>query len=753
MHLLPRWVSDPIDHAFKTLCARVPWCGRLGIRTKLMLIALAFLSLPILGYQYVGDLKQFLQAGQERALLLTARAIATVLHERNELFNPQIGVPHPLRDKWDLYAHVLPERMNVDGTTADWGDLVLDTQNFAEAAILEGGTEYLPTDVSFEHILGFDDLHLYALFRVKDEALTFRERNQLDVDKNDHLRIYLEDEFGEPLRLVVTTYEGGRMTAYEVKNDWRTPTSGFPRNEVLAWMLPLDDGYNIELRLPLKLTGIERRIAFAVVDVDDTADPTKRTILGTFNPERSSELNRLLIRSPEIERILSGLDRPEGRTWVVDRHGRVRAVTGNLDGNALTGPPRPPQEPALLDPLTRLLTRDADIPANEPVESIVQYENRAMRRALDGSPGSFRRELDKSGAAVLGAAYPILSGKDVLGAVIVEQSESEILALQNAAIGGLVNTSLVIFIIVGMALLWMSTRLTMRIRRLRDEAGAAIDADGRIRASRLHADETAGDELGELSRVISGMLTRLSSYTRYLERMPTTLRHEILNPLNTVNTSLENLEGEIAANEQTEKYVRGMKKGIERLGSIMHSLTEAASLEQGLVPGEEETFDLSELVREYIEHFANAHPEHRFATDLPGQAIYLNGWPEAIAQMLDKLLDNAVDFSTAERPIRIHLNLRVGSVCLDVENEGPQLPEDIRVHLFDSMVSRRMKGGDRPHLGLGLFVVRTVAERHGGQAEASNLPNGVRFRVCLPLELPQKREPELQDLPQIKLEA
>jgi signal transduction histidine kinase len=69
------------------------------------------------------------------------------------------------------------------------------------------------------------------------------------------------------------------------------------------------------------------------------------------------------------------------------------------------------------------------------------------------------------------------------------------------------------------------------------------------------------------------------------------------------------------------------------------------------------------------------------------------------------------------------------------------------------MVSRRMKGGERPHLGLGLYVVRTVAERHGGKAEASNLDQGVRFRVCLPLELSQNREPDLEDLPQIKLEA
>ena len=73
-----------------------------------------------------------------------------------------------------------------------------------------------------------------------------------------------------------------------------------------------------------------------------------------------------------------------------------------------------------------------------------------------------------------------------------------------------------------------------------------------------------------------------------------------------------------------------------------------------------------------------------------------------------------------------------------MENEGPQLPLATRARLFDSMVTLRApqsaEAGDCAHLGLGLYIVRLVAEAHGGEVAAENLePRGVRFEVRVPL--------------------
>jgi signal transduction histidine kinase len=71
---------------------------------------------------------------------------------------------------------------------------------------------------------------------------------------------------------------------------------------------------------------------------------------------------------------------------------------------------------------------------------------------------------------------------------------------------------------------------------------------------------------------------------------------------------------------------------------------------------------------------------------------------------------------------------------LSVANEGTHLPGILHDHLFDSLVSLRDKKVSGQHLGLGLNIVRLVAEAHGGTVKARNLPNdkGVEFTIRIP---------------------
>jgi len=92
---------------------------------------------------------------------------------------------------------------------------------------------------------------------------------------------------------------------------------------------------------------------------------------------------------------------------------------------------------------------------------------------------------------------------------------------------------------------------------------------------------------------------------------------------------------------------------------------------------------------------------------------------------------------TAVAALRIALAERHGKALLEVENKGPRLPEEMRGRLFASMVSVRGKGAatGAPHLGLGLYVARLIAEFHGGgiQAENTAAADGVTIRVTVPI--------------------
>jgi signal transduction histidine kinase len=112
----------------------------------------------------------------------------------------------------------------------------------------------------------------------------------------------------------------------------------------------------------------------------------------------------------------------------------------------------------------------------------------------------------------------------------------------------------------------------------------------------------------------------------------------------------------------------------------------------------------------------------------------VRGSAELVAQLLDKLVDNAASFSPAGSRVDVVLERQGAEWVLSVANRGPALPTKMRGRLFDSLVSIREQRDGKPHLGLGLHIVALVADFHGGRCEADDLPDGsgVVFKVWFP---------------------
>jgi signal transduction histidine kinase len=110
------------------------------------------------------------------------------------------------------------------------------------------------------------------------------------------------------------------------------------------------------------------------------------------------------------------------------------------------------------------------------------------------------------------------------------------------------------------------------------------------------------------------------------------------------------------------------------------------------------------------------------------------GSGELVAQLLDKLVDNAASFSAPGGRIDVAVDDAGHELVLSVANKGPTLPAQMRRQLFDSLVSVRERRDGRAHLGLGLHIVALIAEFHGGRCDADDLPDGsgVVFRVWFP---------------------
>ena len=679
------------------------------LRTKLLLLALGVLALPYLSYLQLAEMERLLIQGQSNAQLLTAEGISTLFNDRADLFN---DLPVSLEDYESLFAHPIESPVRLDGRIEDWGEVETRMQRF-------GAEDGEPRDGSFSLVLGERGGYLYGFVKILDDTRMYREPSFRRLDNADHVRLSFIRTDGEEGRATITLPRPGVTTAYRMQEDWRYPETGAPAKQIQGYLVETGQGYDMEFRLPLSLLGSRRYFGVAFADVDAPTRET-REITQTLPTADKEGFNLVILRSPELLKVIEGLGYSGSRILVIDPQRRVRAETGSPTsaGNRQV-------ESGWVYGIGEWIRRfSSTVPEAGAIEEIIDA-------SLAGGPIALPRTLE-TGVEVITAAYPIVSSDAILGTVLVEQNMDEILAFQYEAIERVMLVSALILLFVFLALFAFSARLAWRIRNLRREAAAAIDEYGRLKTVSLKAERGAGDEIGDLSRSVSSVLTRLHQHNTFLENMPRTLRHEINNPLNTLSTSLQHLENESPS--AAGKYLASAKRGVMLIGSIVQNLADAANLEESLQAEELEVIDMQQFLERYVGNLQTTQRHREIVFRGVSHPVLARIADFRVEQLLDKIIDNAIDFHHPGSPIKVQLDDYADSLQITVANRGPVLPAIDGESLFESMVSHRGPQS-RLHFGLGLYVVRVIAEYHGGTVRAANLEDGsgVAIMVRLPL--------------------
>ena len=723
-----------------------------SIRTKLTLVALLLLLIPLMSYIYVRDMKVFLIKGQEGALSLTARAISTVLHDRPELFSKSSDSEQESNSS-DVYVVPLESYVRLDGDLSDWGDQTQQAKEIITKTAVDPNSENIDlkneSTTIIKHLLGYRGSFLYAYFDISDENVLFRGRSALRLDTADHIRLAIKAPFQAETRYSFTAREPGSMSVFLVDDSWSYPLDGTPNKNIKAELVLTETGYIVEARIPRFMLANNASIQLQVADIDDDNARTINQLISTTaqNQEEGADFAKILLQTPEIDNILKALNRSDARIWVLDSEKKVRAVVGNLSSETI-------KEPTTLNETSKK-ENFFDVIKNkynhflgkifnlilEDANEISDYENDTLSRSdqllensLQGKLVTDRRKSLDEQTMIVMAANPIWSGTSVIGSVIVEQSSNEVLSKQREALENVISVTLIVLIVVLASILYFASRLTLRIRRLRDSAEIAIDRHGRLKEGSKLAESRAGDEVGDLSRSIGNMLQRLSQYTQYLRGLPDTLAHEVSNPLNVVNSSLENLTNEFKGSKESTYYKRA-QKGLKRIQSILKNLTEAANLEQALEAETFVIFDVAKLVQSYKEVYQSSNPEQSFIFEALAKPLIIEGTPDHIAQMLDKLIDNAMDFAITGSSIILRVRRDEDMAIIEVINEGKNLPSGMAERVFEPMVSLGRTDATKTRLGMGLYIVRLIATYHGGNVQAADLrvKKGVKFIVSLPI--------------------
>jgi two-component system sensor histidine kinase ChvG len=674
----------------------------MNLKQQLLLVSLLTLVLPWAGVQFIRETESALRAGQQQMLAGTARAVADSLGQYAEEFPPtQVGE----RFAGDqLYGHELESKPEIDGYFDDW------TIERESLRTLRG------SDGPVRFALGLFDEAVYLYVEVSDRHVVYATPAAAALESGSRYadRISLINT-SPPYREEALTFAAeapGSVVAY-----LRSQYGFAPDPTVLATWQDVPGGYQLEARIPASKLGTHLGIVVSNT-ATELAAPVRSASFSAATP------GRLVTKSVELSDIAAGLAQPGMRLIVTDLSGWRIATGGNIV---------PPQSsPADAHSAWLRIAYNALVKSGQQAELAEpdpggREQQSYIVQALGGQETvSWFRSAD-SGRAVVAVAQPITTNNTTLGAVVLQQGTDAILSLTNQGLARLINVTLIATLLVAFTLLGYASWLSRRISSLSVAAEDALDGDN-LRTTLPSA--LAGDEVGDLSRSFSHVLRQLGEYNDYLRSLASKLSHELRTPLAIVTSSLENLEHE-PLNRASADYAARAKGGADRLRRILTAMSEASRVEELMQHAEPEDFDLRKVLASTTAAYRDVYPTRTFELTHDVDDAMTQGSPELLIQMLDKLVDNAVDFSGDDDVITIGLSAEDSSLHLSISNPGPKLPETMRSQLFDSMVSVRPGAGDK-HLGLGLYIAKLIVEGHGGKIHADNTDVGVRFTVVLP---------------------
>jgi len=288
-----------------------------------------------------------------------------------------------------------------------------------------------------------------------------------------------------------------------------------------------------------------------------------------------------------------------------------------------------------------------------------------------------------------------------------------------ASLGGL--------FLVSLAVAWVVAGRVLRPVGRMTDAAQGIDASS---LSRRLAFEGPEHELKQLGDAFDGMLARLDSAFAAQRRYVAEASHELRNPLAVIRTNLDVALAEPDASSDVLRSHAGIAlRASDRMAGVIGDLLAVARLE---APGSRaRDLDLAEIAAEVgdeLEALAALRElriERRIA---PG--LRVAGNREALKRALANLLDNAVRLAPEGSRIELAGSQANGWVSITVTDEGPGIDPEDRAHVFD-----RFWHGDRsrPGSGLGLAVVKQVADSHGGRASVRPSPaGGSTFELAVP---------------------
>src|SRR6185312_12722095 len=185
--------------------------------------------------------------------------------------------------------------------------------------------------------------------------------------------------------------------------------------------------------------------------------------------------------------------------------------------------------------------------------------------------------------------------------------------------------------------------------------------------------------------------------------------------------------------EQRESFLGLISDETTRLAALIGDVLDTSRIEAGTFSYRFAEVDVAELVRDIVATASVGQDEVPLTAEVPNALPTVRGDQERLRQVLGNLIENAVKYSPAGVPVRVHATPANGEVVVSVQDRGPGIASADQQLIFEQF-GRSSNKLSKPGSGLGLFIARSIAEAHGGTLEVSSSPGrGATFLLKLPV--------------------
>ena len=248
------------------------------------------------------------------------------------------------------------------------------------------------------------------------------------------------------------------------------------------------------------------------------------------------------------------------------------------------------------------------------------------------------------------------------------------------------------------------------------------------------------DEIGSLSRSLSGMTDNLYKRIEFAERFASDLTHEIRNPLASLKAASELLPS--AKDSEKKNRLLGILNDdvvrIERLITDYSNMLKGEALEAKL---QLTRFDLIRLINKVAEEYQQVINNTKKnilieINNLIKKKTFIIGFESRIQQVISNILENSISFSPDKSILKIKIEKIKNDAKIIITDEGPGFNESNIGKVFERFYSNRPKEMFGQHSGLGLNIVKNIVESHKGHIKAYNLNEEGRRGAVVEIDLP-----------------